>query len=52
MHQDGGLRLRLILLRHKLLKASNDAAFERRGDGWFFWNSARKLGRRLVCDAV
>src|SRR5712691_4163728 len=43
---------RLIRLRHKLLKASNDEAFERRGDGRFCWNSAYTLSLRLVCDAV
>ncbi len=42
----------LVLLRHKLLKAYNDAAFKRRGDGRFCWNSAQNLGLRLVCDAV
>jgi len=42
----------LILPRHKLLKASNDEAFKRGGDGRFCWNSAHKLGLRLVCDAV
>jgi hypothetical protein len=47
-----GLQGGLALLRHKLLKASNVAGFKRRGDGRFCWNSAHKLGLRLVCYAV
>jgi hypothetical protein len=42
----------LTRLRHKLLKASNDAAVKRLDDGRFCWKSAHKLGLRLVCDAV
>ena len=42
----------LVPLSHKLLKASNDTSFERQGDDRFCWNSAHKLGLRLVCDAV
>src|SRR2546428_6494994 len=42
----------LVRLRHKLLEASNDAGFERRGDGRFCWNSEHNQGLSLVCDAV
>lgn len=42
----------LVRRRHKFLKVSNDAPFQRQGDGRFCWNFTRKLGLRLVCDAV
>ena len=42
----------LVLLRHKLQKPSNDAAFERLKDWLFCRNSPQARGLRLVCDAV
>src|SRR5712692_7978673 len=42
----------VVRLRHKLPKASDDAAFEGWKGGRFCWNSVHKLGFRLVCDSV
>ena len=42
----------LVRLRHKLLKPSNDVAFERLPDRLFCWNSEHNSGVCLVCDSV